>query len=97
LRGKMPEIASAAGARYQLLDPDYGPISELKGEEAEAEIDEANQRSLDHLWRQIPEIHPNTAVPAVADTFVNQALAKREKMPGNAQLRAMLRLYALGK
>jgi tetratricopeptide (TPR) repeat protein len=97
LHEKMPKIASAALARYQLLEPDREDIREIKTEATEVDIDEADQRSLDHLWRRIPEIHPKAAAPAVADSFVNQALAEREKLPGNAQLRAALHLYAQGK
>lgn len=97
LQRKMHEVASAARARYQLLDPDSTPIRELTDEGPDAQIDEANTRSLDYLWRRIPEIRPNTAVPAVADTFVNQALARRETLPRNAQLKAALRLYAKGE
>lgn len=97
LQGKMPAIASAASARYQLLNPDYGHTPGGDIETADAEIDEANQRSLDHLWHRIPDIHPDTAAPAIADTFVNQALAKRAKLPGETRLKTALGLYAQGK
>lgn len=100
LQRKMPEVASAAQARYRSLNANYARISEVKGEGtevAEVAIDEANQRSLDHLWQKIPQIRSNVSAPAVADTFINQALAKRQKMAGAALLRAALRLYSQGK
>jgi tetratricopeptide (TPR) repeat protein len=97
LQRKMPEVSIAALARYQSLAPDYGPKPQLKGEGTEAVIDEANQRSLDHLWRRIPELRPIASTPAVADGFVNQVLAKRERMPGSGQLKAALHLYEQGK
>ncbi len=92
LQEKMPEVAEAAQARYRLLDPQYA--AKFDGEVAGAELDEANQRSLNNLWHKIPQIH-SSAAPAVADAFVNQALAKREL--GNAQLRVALGFYAQGK
>ena len=97
LQGKMPELAGAALARYQLLDPDHARLPEVKGEETGTPIDEADQASLNHLWHKIPEIRPGVVAPAVADTFVNQALAKREKLPGSLQLKVALRLYAQEK
>jgi tetratricopeptide (TPR) repeat protein len=90
-------VASAALTRYQLLNTDHGRISGVKGEETEVAIDEANQRSLDHLWQKIPQIRSNASAPAVADTFINQALAKRQKMARDTRLRAALRLYSQGK
>ena len=97
LHGKMPEVTRAALARYRSLNPNHGPMPEPESEGSETEIDETNQRSLDHLWHRIRDIHPTTAAPAVADSFVNQALAKREQMPASAQIRAALRLYSQGK
>src|ERR1700722_13553312 len=70
LAGKMPELASAALARYRLLDSDGGNIREIKEGGTEVKIDEADQRSLDHLWRRIPAIRSNAAMPVVADSFV---------------------------
>lgn len=96
LQGKMPELASAALARYRLLDPDYEPTANAQGEGSELEIDEANQRSFDHLWHKIPEIHSSTT-PAVADSFVNQALAKQKKTPGSTQLETALHFYEKGQ
>jgi tetratricopeptide (TPR) repeat protein len=97
LREQMPTVAAAALARYQSLCPDGPRILQTKGEGTEAGIDEANQRSLDHLWLRIPEIDPHVAVTAVADSSVNQSLLKRRKLPGNAQLRAALQLYGQGR
>jgi len=97
LQVEMPDIASLALARYQLLEPDSKDIRKVKEEGTEVNIDEADQRSLRHLWRRIPEIHSNVAVPSVADNFVNQTLAREETLPKNTQLRAALREYAKGK
>src|ERR1700677_2817148 len=97
LQEQMPKLSAAARARYQILCPDGVQMPQKKDEGAEVEIDEANQRSLDYLWGRIPEIHPNAAVPAVADSSVNQFLAKQMKLPGNAQLRVALHLYGQGR
>ncbi len=97
LQAKLPEVSNAALARYQSLAPDYGPKPQLKGEGTDAVIDEADQRSLDHLWGRIPDVHPAASTPAVADSFVNQVLAKRERQPGSGQLKASLGLYEQGR
>lgn len=97
LQGKMTEVSGAAMARYQLIVPDDRRTLQIKEDGPEGEIDEANQRSLSHLWRRIPEIHRNPTVPSVADTFVNQVVAKQQRMAGNIQLRAAVRLYGKGR
>jgi tetratricopeptide (TPR) repeat protein len=93
LQEQMPGVSAAALARYQSLSPDGARMLPIKGEGPVVEIDAANQRPLDSLWRRIPEIHANAAIPAVADSSANQLLAKRMKLPGNAQLGAALHLY----
>jgi tetratricopeptide (TPR) repeat protein len=97
LQQQMPELSAASRARYQSLCPDSIRMPQKKDDGAEVEIDEANQRSLNYLWRRIQEIHPSATVPAVADSSANQFLAKQMKLPGNAQLRAALHLYEEGR
>lgn len=94
LRNRMPGIAASALQREKVLNPLFRELQpETEGHDLDVEIDEGNQRSLEHLWERIPEIHGNNGTPSVADSFINQTLAK---LPVEPELSKALRLYGLG-
>lgn len=96
-----PELAATALLRYKVLRPGHKVVQgQAQESSAEARPEEKvlseNKDAILQLWQKIPSPRYDPMTPAVADSFVNQALKVSMASAVGPTLNAALRLYAQG-
>jgi tetratricopeptide (TPR) repeat protein len=97
----IPELAAAALQRYKGLRPDQkvaeSPAKEmLEQTRAEEKAPTGSKDSFLQLWKKIPPPRYDPSIPAVADSFLNQALKENLASADGTTLKAALQLYLQG-